>query len=182
MQKLPGAALVLAAVITGPFVAAPAAAANKEHQQLMADIRMLQEQSQLLQNLLNALNESLKAVNTRLDQQAETNRKAFADTKLVVDNLSNDVRVVREKLDDTNVRVGSLSQEVEALRQGIQAASRSTPTTTEPDPGAGAAAAPPPATIGQSPQKLYDSAQADYMSGQYHLAVIGFQEFNKAFP
>src|SRR5262245_46761989 len=182
MQKLPGAALVLAAVITGPFVAAPAAAANKEHQQLMADIRMLQEQSQLLQNLLNTLNESLKAVNTRLDQQAEANRKAFADTKLVVDNLSNDVRVVREKLDDTNVRVGSLSQEVEALRQGIQqAGSRSAPTTSDPDAGGGAAA-PPSTPLGQSPQKLYDSAQADYMSGQYDLAVIGFQEFIKAFP
>ena len=33
----------------------PAAAANKEHQQLMADIRMLQEQSQLLQNMLGSL-------------------------------------------------------------------------------------------------------------------------------
>ena len=32
--------------------ASPAFAANKEHQQLMADLRMLQEQAQLLQNLL----------------------------------------------------------------------------------------------------------------------------------
>src|SRR5215475_1903396 len=94
------------ALTIGLFAAPPAAAANKEHQQLMADIRMLQEQAQQLQNLLATLNESLKAVNARLDQQAETNRKSFADTKLVVDNLSNDVRVVREKLDDTNVRVG----------------------------------------------------------------------------
>src|SRR5689334_11658221 len=94
--------------------AAPAAAADQEHQQLMADLRMLQEQSQQLQNLLAALNESLKAVNARIDQQVEANRKAFADQKLVVDNLSNDVRVIREKLDDNNVRVGSLTQEVEA--------------------------------------------------------------------
>ena len=101
--------------------ASPASAANKEHQQLMADLRMLQEQSQLLQNLLGSVTEALKAVNTRLDQQAETTRKAFADQKLVIDNLTNDVRIIREKLDDNNVRIGSLSQEVDSLRQSLQA-------------------------------------------------------------
>ena len=83
----------------------------------MADLRMLQEQSQLLQNLIGSVTDALKAVNTRLDQQAETTRKAFADQKLVIDNLTNDVRVIREKLDDNNVRIGSLTQEVESLRQ-----------------------------------------------------------------
>ena len=46
----------------------------------------------MLQNLIGSLTEALKAVNTRLDQQAETTRKAFADQKLVIDNLTNDVR------------------------------------------------------------------------------------------
>jgi len=165
--------------------ATPAAAANKEHQQLMADIRMLQEQSQQLQNLLAALNESLKAVSTRLDQQTETNRKAFADQKLVVDNLSNDVKVIREKLDDNNVRVGSLTQEVEALRQGLQQAGRPPAATNDLDPSAAASSAQPAPSappVGQSPTKMYDSANSDYMAGQYELSIIGFQEFIKAFP
>jgi TolA-binding protein len=185
-QKLFAAALA-AALSAG--AAAPASAANKEHQQLMADLRMLQEQSQLLQNLLGALNESLKAVNARIDQQTEANRKALADQKLIIDNLSNDVRVIREKLDDNNVRVGSLTQEVEALRQALQQASRP-PTTTMPEAGAPDAAAggaaPPPAgaapTIAASPQKMYDAANSDYMAGQYDLSIIGFQEFIKQFP
>ena len=171
--------------ILAASAAAPAAAANKEHQQLMADIRMLQEQSQQLQNLLAALNESLKAVSTRLDQQTETNRKAFADQKLVVDNLSNDVRVIREKLDDNNVRVGSLTQEVEALRQGLQQANRPPVTTndvSDPSSTPGATPAPAAPSVGQSPQKMYDSANSDYMAGQYDLSIIGFQEFIKAFP
>ena len=100
--------------------ASPARAANKEHQQLMADLRMLQEQAQLLQNLIGSVTDALKAVNTRLDQQAETTRKNFADQKLVIDNLTNDVRVIREKLDDNNVRIGSLTQEVESLRSSLQ--------------------------------------------------------------
>src|SRR5437660_2516614 len=107
--------ILLVAVLL--FTALPAAAANKEHQQLMADLRMLQEQTQLLQNVLGSVTDALKAVNTRLDQQTESNRRAFADQKLVIDNLTNDVRVIREKLDDNNVRIGSLTQEVDALRQ-----------------------------------------------------------------
>src|SRR5882762_2005737 len=113
---------ILGALVAAILLAAssPAYAANKEHQQLMADLRMLQEQTQLLQNVLNSVTESIKAVNTRLDQQAETTRKAFADQKLVIDNLTNDVRVIREKLDDNNVRIGSLTQEVDSLRSSLQ--------------------------------------------------------------
>jgi TolA-binding protein len=182
--RIAGAALSVVAIMS----AAPAAAANKEHQQMMADIRMLQEQQQALQNLLTQMTEALKAVNTRLDQQSETLRKGLADTKLVVDNLSNDARVIREKLDDNNVRVGTLSQEVEALRQGIQQISRPAPTTS-PDPAdPGAAAAAPAATpaatpnLSDSPLKMYNAAQADYMAGQYDLAIIGFTEFIKQYP
>src|SRR4051794_20680761 len=159
--------------------ASPAAAANKEHQQLMADLRMLQEQSQLLQNLLGSITEALKAVNTRLDQQAETTRKAFADQKLVIDNLTNDVRVIREKLDDNNVRIGSLTQEVDSLRQSMQQMG-SRPTggndAAPPPDGAPAGAAAPAGgaatrpNVGVSPQQLFDSAMGDYYSGQYDLA------------
>ncbi|PYQ89858.1 MAG: hypothetical protein DMG02_11135 [Acidobacteria bacterium] len=165
----------------------PADAANKEHQQLMADIRMLQEQSQVLQNLLGQLNDTLKGVNMRLDQQTEASRKSMADQKLVIDNLSNDVRVVREKLDDNNVRLGSLSQEVDALRQAVQQCI-ARPTAPAPEP-ADAAATPaatagPPAspTVVASPTQMWDTAWADYTSGQYDLAVLGFDAYIKTFP
>jgi TolA-binding protein len=181
-------ATLLAVIILA--AAPPARAANKEHQQLMADLRMLQEQSQLLQNLIGAVTEAIKAVNTRLDQQGETTRKAFADQKLVIDNLSNDVRVIREKLDDNNVRIGSLTQEVDSLRNSLQqASSRPSGTSDAADPqasAAGGATAPtggsPAAGVGVSPQKLYDSAMGDYYAGQYDLAILGFSDYIKSFP
>ena len=74
----------------------------------MADLRMLQEQAQLLQNMLGTLTDALKAVNARLDQQAEATRKSAADEKLLIDTLTKDLSIVREKVDDNNVRVGSL--------------------------------------------------------------------------
>ena len=164
--------------------ASPASAANKEHQQLMADLRMLQEQSQLLQNLIGSVTDALKAVNTRLDQQAETSRKAFADQKLVIDNLTNDVRVIREKLDDNNVRIGSLTQEVDSLRQSMQQRPSGTTDADAPPAGVPSGGAPgaPGAGLGVSPQRLFDSAMGDYYSGQYDLAILGFGDYIKSFP
>jgi tol-pal system protein YbgF len=183
------APIALAAVLlAGAGRPQPLLAANKEHQQLMADLRMLQEQAQLLQNLIGSVTDALKSVNTRLDQQAETNRKAFADQKLVVDNLTNDVRVIREKLDDNNVRIGSLTQELDSLRQAMQQLAARPTATFDPGPTApDGAVAPPPAQapttgIGVSPQKLFEAARGDYMAGQYDLAILGFTDYVKSFP
>jgi len=180
-QKIFG--VLLAAVLVS--AATPARAANKEHQQMMADLRMLQEQSQLLQNMLGTLAEAIKAVNTRLDQQGETTRKAFADQKLVIDNLTNDVRVIREKLDDNNVRIGSLTQEVDAMRQSLQnlgARPSATPEQEAATSGGGAAAASGASAIAASPKQVWDAAYADYTTGQYDLAVLGFDSYIKSFP
>jgi len=161
----------------------PADAANKEHQQLMADLRMLQEQSQVLQNLIGQVADAVKTTNARIDQQTETNRKSLADQKVIIDNLSNDVRVVREKLDDNNVRIGTLTQEVTALRQALQSGARTT-SAGDSNPGAsGNPGAPPnPQNVGESPTAIWDAAYADYTVGQYDLAIQGFEGYIKSFP
>ena len=182
----------IAALTLALLIARPASAANKEHQQLMADLRMLQEQSQLLQNMLGTLTDAIKAVNGRLDQQAEANRRAVADQKLLIETLTNDLRVVREKVDDNNVRVGSLSQEVDALRQLVQQALARQTTSSDAGspaatPGGGATIPPAPATTtasgsGASPTKIYEQAYGDYASGLWDLAIDGFEAFLKDFP
>jgi tol-pal system protein YbgF len=179
----------LLAVALMSATTAPAWGADKEQRQMMADLRILQEQSQQLQNLIAALNDSVKAVNQRLDQQNETSRKAFADQKLVIDNVSNDLRVLREKVDDNNVRVGSLSQELEALRQGVASLNLTRPFGQESDLPAGGATGDTAAGsgstvagVGASPQKLLDGAMADYYGGQYDLAIMGLEGYIKAYP
>ncbi|MGH9160247.1 MAG: tol-pal system protein YbgF [Vicinamibacteraceae bacterium] len=242
-------------------------AADREHQQIMAEIRMLQEQSQQLQRALVTLSDTLEALNTKIDTQGETARRSFADQKLLVDNLGNDVSVVREKLDDTGVRLNSLSQEMDALRQSVVSAanaprpesvaqvpvtregetaspSGTSPTTTapgttspdttgpettnpettnpettnpetapettnpettgpetagasgttllpvlpadaseaEPTGEAASAAAAPAVPPGASPSRMFDSAFADYASGQWPLAISGFDSFLRTFP
>jgi tol-pal system protein YbgF len=180
----------LAGFLLVPLAVVPLAAASREEQQMMADIRMLQEQTQQLQALIAGLTDVLKSVSSRLDDQSAVNRKAFADERLLVDNVSGDVRVVREKVDETNVRLSSLSQELDALRLAVPQAYGPTTSPAEAAAGpasaeTGAAASPAPATVanpGVSPQRLYDTAWADYMAGQWSLAIQGFETYLRTFP
>jgi tol-pal system protein YbgF len=181
--------------------AVPAAAQNRREMQMMADIRMLQEQTQQLQQQMQTaitqLADALKAINARIDDQTGTTRKAFADQKLIVDELSNSVRVVRERVDDTNVRIGSLSQEVEALRLAIpqfpppgqppvpviDPNQPGAPTPGEPvAPTPTPAPQPPPLAPGVSPQRMFDTAWSDYTTGQWALCVAGFDQYLRTFP
>jgi tol-pal system protein YbgF len=185
--RIAAAALTLAVLV----VPRPAAAANKEHQQLMADLRILQEQSQQLQNMVATLAEAIKAVNARIDQQAETDRRTAADAKLLIDTLTKDLSIVREKADDTNVRAGSISQEIDALRQLVQQAlarqstsvdptapASTAPPSTIPAPGL---TTPPTTSTGASPTRTYDQAYSDFTAGLYDLAIDGFEAFLRDF-
>jgi tol-pal system protein YbgF len=182
--------LVLALGITST-----AAAADKETRQMMADIRMLQEQAQQLQNLLASLTRTLdesignavKSMNARADakteEQANLTRKAFADQNLVVNAISTDLRALKEKIDDNSVRVGTLRQEIDALRE-IVTQLHTAKTTYDPvlGPPDGAAEPSGASAIGMSPDQLWQTAFADFAAGQYDLAVTGFQTYISTFP
>ena len=190
------AGAVVGAAMAVLLSAVPSTGANREHQQLMADIRMLQEQSQQLQLMLASITEALKTVTGRIDQQSETARKTAADQRLQMDSLGSAIGVLREKLDETNVRLSSMTQEVEALRLSIPTMPPPAPTGTAElpigptgDPSAPQPVQPTPApapavnaAAGMSPQRLYSTAYADYASGQWSLAVQGFDAFVRTFP
>ncbi len=192
-------------------VAAPAAAQSKREMQMMADIRMLQEQTQQLQQQLATalaqLGETLKQLSSRQDDQTAATRKGFADQKLTVDQVGSDLRVVKERVDETNVRITSLSQEVEALRVAIPSyppPSPPTDPTLDPAAAASTGAVPPPSggqtspstaggpppvapmpaptNPGISPQRLYDTAWTDYTAGQWTLCIEGFNTYLRSFP
>ena len=182
-------------------------AADREHEQLMADLRMLQEQTLQLHQLIGGLEGVLSTLTTRLDDQANAMQTAFADQRLTTESVASGVRILREKLDETNVRVSSLSQEVEALRVSIPPpvpvsvqllvdpetglpmgnAPAGISETPGAEPTENSSAVSPPAVAmavpaGISPQRMYDTAWSDYTSGQYSLAIQGFEAYIKSFP
>jgi TolA-binding protein len=158
------AALGLLGIGIAAALPATARAADKETRQMMADIRILQEQSQQLQNqiaaLIATLNDSIKAVNGKIEDQTNASRKSLADQKLVIDAMAGDVRVLRE-----------------AVAGDTGAASGAAPDAgAPPPPPAGAAG------VGASPKKLLDGALADYFAGQYDLAAMGLESYVRTFP
>jgi tol-pal system protein YbgF len=175
--------IAAAALVTGT----PAGAANREHQVMMAEIRMLQEQTQQLQLMISTLADSVKQVTSKLDDQSTLTRKAFADQKVLVDNVAEGVRLLREKVDESNVRISTLTQEMEGLRISIPTqpppgAAPSVEGTGQPGQPASQPAPPPSPTAGASPQEIYRQAYADYTAGQWDLAITGFQAYIKSFP
>ena len=200
MRKTTPAVLVSAVVISALAAATPARAQNREHLQMAAELRILQQQNQELANTLaqtiQLLAETAKALNSRIDQTNESMKKGFADQSLTLNTTAGDIRKTLAQTQDAATRLGELKEEVEALRTSIPALiSRLTPPpdpSFAPDPNAvsaaGGAAVPPaasqptPSTIGLSPERMYNTALSDYGGGNYTAAIQGFQEFLKAFP
>jgi tol-pal system protein YbgF len=181
-------------LLTGlTMTAAPAwAGPSKEYLQLLAEVRMLQEQNQQMQQLFGTLQDSLKAMSSKLDDQTASNRKAMADETLAINNIGDTVRVLREKADDTNVRISTVSQEIQALRQSVAAMPQ--PAAPQPlapmgagDPAAagGTPTVPPAAPTappGVSPGRMYDTSYDDFTAGRYDTAIKGFELFIQYFP
>lgn len=179
------------------LLASPAAAQSQRERQMMADVRMLQEQTQLLQQQLTAaieqLTATLKTINGRIDDQASATRKSFADQKLAVDQFGSDLRVVRERIDENTVRITTLSQEVEALRLAIPQFPTAPAVPADPgapgvpsDPGSAAAAPAPPAAPvalapGMTPQRLFNTSLEDFTAGQWALCIDGFGSYLRNF-
>src|SRR6476659_4532358 len=179
------------AILLTVLAVSPASAQSREQRQLMADIRMLEEQTQELAvaiaTVTQALQDSIKTLNQRLDQSTDTTRKGFADQKVIIDDMGKDMRAIRERVDDTNVRVSNVREEIEALRTSIHVAPpQSALPAPSSDPNAPPAPAPttgaPPSTAGLSPTRMFETARADYAAGQWTLAVTGFDAFLKTFP
>jgi tol-pal system protein YbgF len=180
---------------------AGAAAQNREHQQLFADLRMLQEQTQQLRLAIASLTEALTKLGTRVDDQANVTRKLFADQGLAIGALTDNARILREKLDATNVSMSKDAHELETMRQELtaqrtlltQIIALVTPPPVVVDPTAAPAAGlvtptatpaptptvPPPP---QNPQRAFDAAFGDYARGDFEMAIAGFEYYIKTFP
>jgi len=186
-------ALLLAAA------ASPAGAQNREHQQLTADIRMLEEQLSRVLLANNQLAEQLKATNKRLDDLYDSNVKQFANQKVLIDQAVATLGNLREKLQDGDVRVQQLTQEMTPIRDGIQkltslvntlvsllqppSAGLSPDVAGAPSPAQPGAAGPlAPVTIGPSAGRIYAQAFNDYQAGRYDVAIEGFREVIRTYP
>ena len=178
---------LLGSIMLSLVLSHPLSAQSDEERQIMADLRILQMQTQDLALMVAILTKALDDMSLSVTDQAAVNRQSFADSRLLVDTVANSIRVLREKVDDTNVRISSFSQEIEALRVSIPrfpvTVDDSEATESEGEQVSAPSPEPPlPTNPGMSPQRLYDNAWADYSTGQWSLAIAGFDTYIKTFP
>ena len=185
-------------LLTG--IATPSAAQNREHQQQAAELRILQEQQVQLAlsiaQLTQSLTEAIKGLNSRIDQTNERILKGFADQTLSNKSIENNVSIIRQNSQETATRLGELKNEIEALRRDLTSM-MSRMLTAAPaapldplDPNAPPPppvsnlppSTPPPPSIGSSPQVVYQTAYADFTSGQFGAAVEGFRDYLRNYP
>ena len=136
----------------------------------------------------------MKALNGRLNQSDEATKTGFANQAATLRGMGDELRAVRANTQETSTRLGELREEIEALRSSVTSLlSRSTaaPAPVNPlDPNAPPPVAtqdlppptPVPSTVGLSPERMYETARADYAAGQYTLAITGFEQFIRTFP
>jgi TolA-binding protein len=183
--------LLAIGLVAGLLSAAPVGAQNREHLQMLADLRMVHEEVARLQAALNQLGEQNKTIAARLDKQDQDFVKRFADQGLKLNELAGDLRTLREKLDTNSVSVQRLTAELEAIRKGtesvlqlvtqliaqVQAATLGLGAQPGGEPGG---AGPPPTLA--SPQAYFQAAMGHYAVGQFELAVEGFKDVVAKFP
>jgi TolA-binding protein len=183
------------------LAAAPVWAQSRTEQQILLELRALQEQMQRLQLVINTVGAQVKATEGRIDAQANDTRKGFADQKGLIDGMAGGLRTLTEREGESSIRVAQLAQEMKAIRDGLamqqtmlneittllQPLTVGAATTPAGDPAAAGGAAPPSqvkpgAAIPPSPAAYYNSAFGYYYSNQFDLAVEALQEALTRFP
>lgn len=189
---------IAALVSTLPLLAlvssASPLASDRACLQLLAEIRMLEQQLQKVQTGLVRLSDGQASVGATSRQQLEVSRKSFADQGLLVSAIATDVRVLREKVDETNTRLAALSRDVDAIRVGqTELTARVTAPSKPPDApssgdGSGPLAQSQPSArrsfmgVGTSPELLFEASRSDYYRGDWALAIDGFGSYIRMFP
>lgn len=183
-------------------------AQKKEIAELQRDILLLQDSVRVLQRTLDEKLESVIVLSQKnLDNASSQNTAVtvmdsalkerireiqgsigtpLANLNSKVDQLSNDMRSLRET-------VGDVSQRMTAMERTLTDVSMAVSTMPPPPPASGAAAssapagassmgAPPAGAPAVSANTLFENAKRDKSRGNFDLAVMEFEEYIQTFP
>lgn len=156
-------------------------ASNQELLRMQDDIDQIRAQVVDLERKDAALDNELERLKKAITGQIEAIKRSQADTLVKIDTLTTEVQILSEKLDDTNFRISSLSQQVAGLQFRQPSIPQYSEQRTEP-PQETTETPQPFEETPSSPLGLYNTAHADYLRGNYDLAINGFKEFLRLFP
>lgn len=171
-----------AAALVLVSLSAPSAMAQRDRDNLLAELRQIQAQLSQIQSSHAALKQALDELTAASAEQRDALRKTLADGNVAIERVEQDLSQLSARVDETNARIGSLQQELVSMRQTQQpllvpptdaAEGEDAPSTAAQDDSA----APPPVIAGgPSATDIYNQARIDYTQGRYALAISGFQD------
>jgi tol-pal system protein YbgF len=117
-------------------------------------------------------------------EQQDSLRKTFADSKIALERVQQDMSILSERIDETNSRLGGLREDLLTMRQSreplVLPPTEPAPTEAGTRPGQAPEVempAPPPViAAGPSVIDIYNEARNDYTQGRYALAISGFKD------
>ena len=158
-------------------------APSKEIMLIRQDIASLKSELIALQADKEDILKQLEIVQKTQEQELSQFQQTQADMGLRIEEVTTEIQILHEKLEDTNFRISSLSQQLSGLRlmERQPMYERQPSTTIEEE------AQTPETTEGSlvkttSPKELYDTAHADFLKGNYQLAIEGFKQYCELYP
>ena len=182
-QKTLWTFLALALAVAGAS-GRDAGAAQKKEDIILVELRQIQAQLAMLQTSQAALKSVVEALSAGATEQQDSLRKTFADSKIALERVQQDMSILSERVDETNSRLGGLREDLVTLRQNREplvlpatepVATEAGSTSGQARPGA-TPAPPPVVTAGPGYIDIYNEARNDYTQGRYPLAISGFKD------
>jgi tol-pal system protein YbgF len=186
--------LSLLSLLTAP----PAFGVSKEIIQMMQQLDTLQQAVQTLQNtvstqtavlhtLLQQTAQNVGEMKSQVTDLRSNSQQNLAATSNKIDSLTTQVQALSSSMEQTQAQLTKLSEQVAQMQKFIQILNAPPTAPTMPGapdsqstggpaggPSTGSATATPNVP---DPNSLYNSAMGSFNSGQYALAIQGFQEF-----
>src|SRR5262245_53571104 len=105
------AAICLAAAVSG-------SAQSRDQMQMLADMRMLQEQVQTLRAVVGQLTDQNKAIMAKLDAQTDAARTQASNQMSMIRDLQTPVNALDERLNQNKLEIAKLTSELSSIREG----------------------------------------------------------------
>lgn len=160
-----------------------ACASSKDLVLIRQDIASLKSDLYQLQIEKEEIFKKLNILETRLEGELNQFQRTQADMGLKIEEVTTEIQILGEKLEDTNFRISSLSQQLAGLRlmerqspYERQQVEQQPEIPADTDEEAGTILKP------ASPEELYNTARADYLKGNYELAIEGFKQYIQLYP
>ncbi|MGB7296278.1 MAG: tol-pal system protein YbgF [Candidatus Aminicenantales bacterium] len=170
---------------------------KKAYELIYEDVQVLKKQLIALEGRLARSADDLAALKAQirdLQSQVRLLQTEQNDVKDGLRNIPSQYQFLLDKIDQTNLLLAKISEDLMTMKgspptgpgPGQEAReSRAVPPekkTPDKEPPAVQESSPAPLPTGLSPQEVYNTAYADYLKGNFDLAMDGFKLYRESFP